>query len=93
VSKIHPTAEALVRSTDGIPETTSIYSQRLKHEKPVKISIAVFSPQYFLIYTACEIKVKLSLCLINKALHYEDVSRSGGIAVLLFLTAALDGGE
>jgi hypothetical protein len=37
-------------------------------------------------------KVKLSLCLINKAPRHEDVWGSGGIAPL-FWTLALYGGE
>jgi hypothetical protein len=37
-------------------------------------------------------KVKLTLCLINKALCHEDIWGSGGIAPP-FLTSALDGGE
>jgi hypothetical protein len=38
------------------------------------------------------VKVKLSLCLVNSAQRHEDVWKSGGI-VQPFLTLALDGSE
>jgi hypothetical protein len=41
---------------------------------------------------AAEVKVKLSLCLLNEVLSHEDVWGSGGIAPP-FLISALDGGE
>jgi hypothetical protein len=40
----------------------------------------------------CKVKVKLSLCVINKALCLEDVLGNGGIAPPV-LTSALDGDE